>query len=178
MTGADPTGLEERALRTLGRLTRGALHEIANPLLALVGSAEFALADAPSGTKLHSRLELVQRTGEEIAEIVRALQGFARQQSVPPVRLALADAAESAVALVRRVSAVRDVELTVRRESEPEVVAPPGAVASALVDLLLDGLAGAERGDTVELVVSRSGAEAVAAVARAGELRLPAEATP
>lgn len=175
MTGADPTGSEERALRTLGRLTRGALHEIANPLLALVGSAEFALADVPPGTKLHSRIELVQSTGEEIAEIVRALQAFARQQSAPPARLALGDAAEAAVALVRRVSAVRDVELSVRREAEPAVVAAPGAVASALVDLLLDGLAEAERGDTVELVVSREGADAAAAVAGAGELRLPAE---
>ena len=118
---------------------------------------------------------MVQSTGEEIAEIVRALQAFARQQSAPPERLALADAAEAAVALVRRVSAVRDVELVVRRESEPEVVAAPGAVASALVDLLLDGLSGADRGDTVELVVSREGADAAAAVAGAGELRLPAE---
>lgn len=178
MTGADPTGLEERALRTLGRLTRGALHEIANPLLALVGSAEFALADAPPGTKLHSRIELVQRTGEEIAEIVRMLQSFARQQSAPPARLTLGDAAESAVALVRRVSAVRDVELTVRRAAEPEVVAAPGAVASALVDLLLDALVDAERGNTVELVVARDGPDATATVTGAGELRLPAEVAP
>jgi hypothetical protein len=117
----------------------------------------------------------VHQTGLEIAEIVRALQGFAREQSAPPTRLALGDSAETAVALVRRVSAVRDVELGVRRESDPEVVAAPGAVASALVGLLLDGLASAERGDTVELVISNDGADAVAAVAGAGELRLPAE---
>ena len=175
MTDTDLSSREERALATLGRLTRGALHELANPLLALVGTAEFALGDAEPGTKLHGRLELVQRTGQEIAEIVRALQAFAREQSSPPTRLALGDSAEAAVALVRRVSAVPDVELAVRRESEPEVVAAPGAVAAALVELLLDGLAGAERGGTVELVVSREGADAVAAVAGAGALRLPAE---
>jgi signal transduction histidine kinase len=175
VSGTDLTNREERALATLGRLTRGALHEIANPLLALVGTAEFALGDAEPGTKLHGRLALVHETGQEIAQIVRALQGFAREQSAPPTRLALGDSAETAVALVRRVSAVRDVELAVRRESDPELVAAPGAVASALVDLLLDGLASAERGDTVELVVSHEGTDAVAAVAGAGELRLPAE---
>lgn len=175
MSRTDLTARDERALATLGRLTRGALHEIANPLLALVGTAEFALGDAEPGTKLHGRLELVQSTGQEIAEIVRALQGFAREQSTPPTRLALGDSAEAAVALVRRVSAVRDVELAVRRDSEPEVVAAPGAVAAALVELLLDGLADAERGDTVALVVSREGTDAVAAVAGAGELRLPLE---
>lgn len=175
MTGPARPSEDDLALRTLGRLTRGALHEIANPLLALVGSAEFALADAPPGTKLHSRLELVQRTGGEIGEIVRALQGFARQQSAPPTRVLLGEAAGAAVTLVRRVSAVRDVELAVRRESEPEVVAAPGDVASALVELLLDALAGAERGDVIELVVSREDGEAVASVAGTGELRLPAE---
>ena len=167
---------DERGLVTLGRLTRGALHEIANPLLALVGSAEFALADAETGTKQHGRLELVHETGLEIAEIVRALQGFARNQHLPPSRLALGDVADAAVKLVRRVSAVRDVELAVRRESEPEVLAAPGAASSALVDLLLDALSTAERGDTVELVVSHDGADAVAAVPGGGELRLPAEA--
>ena len=113
--------------------------------------------------------------GLELAEIVRALQRFAREQNEPPVRLALADSAEFAVALVRRVSVVRDTELAVRRESEPEVVAVPGAVASALVELLLDALADAERGVAIELVVSREGVDAVAAVAGAGELRLLAE---
>ena len=175
MSDTDLPGQDERALATLGRLTRGALHEIANPLLALVGTAEFALGDAEPGSKLHGRLELVHGTGQEIAEIVRALQAFAREQSSPPARLALADSAETAVALVRRVSAVRDVELSLRRESDPEVVAAPGAVSAALVDLLLDGLAGAGRNGHVELVVSREGTDAVAAVAGAGELRLPAE---
>jgi signal transduction histidine kinase len=176
MDDADLSGREERALATLGRLTRGALHEIANPLLALVGTAELALGDAEPGTKLHDRLLLVQGTGQEITEIVRALQGFAREQGAPRTAVALGDAAESAVTLVRRVSAVRDVELAVRHESSATVaIASPGEVACALVELLLDGLAGAARGDTVELVVSRHGGDAVAAVAGAGELRLPAE---
>lgn len=158
-------------LTTLGRLTRGALHEISNPLLALLGSAEFALADAQPGTKLHSRIELVQSTGEEIAEIVRALQAFARSASAPPERLPLAAAAQTAQALVLRVSTVRDVELALRMEAEPFVHAAPGEVQRALVELLLDGLEGAERGDTVELVVREQDGWAVAATA-GGELRL------
>lgn len=176
MGDTDLSRREERALATLGRLTRGALHEIANPLLALVGTAELALGDAEPGTKLYDRLVLMQGTGQEITEIVRALQGFAREQSAPPTAVALADSAEAAVTLVRRVSAVRDVELAVRRESSATVaIAAPGEVACALVELLLDGLADAARGDTVELVVSRDGADAVATVAGAGELRLPVE---
>ena len=159
-------------LTTLGRLTRGALHEIANPLLVLLGSAEFALADTEPGTKLHSRVGTVQQTGAEIADIVRALQAFARSASLPPEELSLATAAETATTLVRRVSAVRDIELTTRIDAEPIVHAGPGDVQRRLVELLLGGIAAAERGDTVELVVSERASEAVAAVGDS-ELTLP-----
>ena len=98
---------------TLGRLTRGALHELSNPLVALLGSAELALVDAEPGTKLHDRIALTQRTGAEVVEIVRALQGFVRLQSQPPAELSVAAAAADAVALVERVQPTHDVELRV-----------------------------------------------------------------
>ncbi len=177
MTGLEHGDVDNRVLVALGRLTRGALHELANPLLALTGSTELAFADVEPGTPVHARLEAVRDMGSELTEIVRALQSFARLQHEPPTRLGLADAAESATALVRRVGAVRGVELAVRRDGEPEVVAAPGVLGSQLVGLLLDALAAPERGDSVTLVVSRDGAAAVATVAGAGEVRLPAEDT-
>jgi signal transduction histidine kinase len=157
---------------TLGRLTRGALHEIANPLLALLGTAEFALSDTEPGTKLHSRVGLVHQTGSEIAEIVRALQAFARSASEPAQELSLAEAAETAIALVRRVSMVRDVRLVARIEAEPRVHASPGLVASRLVGLVLDGLEAAAREGTIELVVTERDGYALASVG-SSELELP-----
>lgn len=177
MAVGQPPRADETVLLTLGRLTRGALHELANPLLALTGSAELAFAEVEPGSKLHDRLEAVRDMGAELTEIVRALQAFARLQSEPAARLSLADAAENAVRLVRRVGAIRGVELSVRREAEPYVVAPPGLVGARLVELLLDGVGGPERGDAVELVVAADGGEAVATVSgAASSLRLPAEA--
>ena len=102
---------ETCALATLGRLTRGALHELSNPLVALLGSAELALAEAEPGTKLHDRVALTQRTGAEVVEIVRALQGFVRLQSQPPAELSVGAAAADAVALVERVLPTHGVEL-------------------------------------------------------------------
>ena len=84
------------------------------------------------------------------------------------------DSAESAVALVRRVSAVRDVELAVRPAGEPFVDARPGTILSSLVELLLDRIASAERGDEIDLVVFEQDGEAVVSIAGAGELRLAA----
>ena len=164
---------DEQHLATLGRLTRGALHEIANPLLALVGSAEFALTELEPDSKGYARVVTVHSTGLEIAEIIRALQGFTRLWKEPPRRLSLADAAAEAVALVRLVSATPDVDVLVRAEAEPRIHEAPGLVAVGLVELLLDAVATAQRGDVIELVVREEGGDAVAALAGVAEVRFP-----
>jgi signal transduction histidine kinase len=154
-----------RSLATLGRLTRGALHELSNPLVALLGSAELALADIEPGTKLHDRISLTQRTGAEVVEIVRALQAFVRLQAQPPEEVSVGVAAADSIALLERVLPTHDVEL--RTRGDATVVAGPGEIRRRLVELLLDALDDPARGDVVELVVADG-------VARAGthELRL------
>ena len=142
---------ETRALATLGRLTRGALHELSNPLVALLGSAELALGDVEPGTKLHDRIALTRRTGTEVVEIVRALQAFVRLQAEPPEQLSVGDATADAVALVTRVLPTHDVELSARGDAT--TVAGPGEIRRRLVELLLDALEDPDRGDIVELVV-------------------------
>jgi len=154
-----------RSLVTLGRLTRGAMHELSNPLVALLGSAELALGDAEPGTKLHDRIALTQRTGAEVVEIVRALQAFIRLQPLPPEELSVGVAAADAVALVTRVVPTHDVEL--RASGDATTVARPGEIRSRLVDLLLDALDDPGRGPAVELVV----ADGVVTATGGGELR-------
>ena len=157
---------ETCALATLGRLTRGALHELSNPLVALLGSAELALADAEPGTKLHDRIALTQSTGAEVVEIVRALQGFVRLQSQPPEEVSVGAAAADAVALVERVLPTHNVEL--RTRGDATTVAGPGELRRQLVELLLDALDVPGRGTVVELVIG----DGVVTATGGGELRL------
>lgn len=142
---------ETRALATLGRLTRGVLHELSNPLVALLGSAELALADIEPGTKLHGRIALTHRTGTEVVEIVRTLQAFVRLQTEPPEELSVGAAAADAVALVARVLPTHDVELSARGDTT--TFAGPGEIRRQLVELLLDALDDPDRGDVIELAV-------------------------
>lgn len=155
-----------RALATLGRLTRGALHEISNPLVALLGSVELALGDAEPGTKMHDRIALTQRTGSEVVEIVRALQGFIRLQAEPAGELSVGEAAAGAVALVTRVVPTHGVRL--RSSGDATVVAKPGELQSRLVELLVAALADPGRGETIELVVG----DGVVTATGGGEVRL------
>jgi signal transduction histidine kinase len=157
---------EARALQTLGLLTRGALHQISNPLVGLVGSAELALSDTEPGTRLNDRVALTHRTGLEIAEIVRALQAFIRLQEEPERELSLGAAAADAIALVLRVLPVHDATFTV--SGDATVVARPGETQRRLVELLVDELRRAEQGATIELDVRDS----VVTASGGGELRL------
>jgi signal transduction histidine kinase len=149
---------DARVLQTLGILTRGALHQISNPLVGLVGSAELALTETEPGTKLADRIALTHRTGLEIAAIVRALQAFIRLQSEPEGELSLGAAATDAVALVSKVLPVHDTEFSV--EGDATIVASPGEIQRRLVELLVDALSRAERGVTIALEV-REGAVTV-----------------
>ena len=140
--------------------------------MGLIGSAELALDDAEPGTKLHDRIALTQRTGAEIAGIVRALQAFIRLQELPAGPLSLGDAAAEAVALVDLVMPTHNVTLTATGDAT--VVTTPGELSCSLVGLLVDAL---ERGDArgaIELAVRTEGRDAVVAVTGGGELRLPA----
>jgi signal transduction histidine kinase len=142
---------DPKALQTLGRLTRGALHEISNPLVAMLGSAELALADAEPGTKLHDRLSLTHSTGSEIVEIVRTLQSFVRLQAEPEATVSVGAAAADAVALVERVLPTHDVELAA--SGDATVVARPGELRRRLVELLLDAIDAAAPPARIELTV-------------------------
>ena len=68
-------------LAAIGELAAGVAHEINNPLFAILGLTEFLLKEAEPGSKAHQRLVLIQQTGLEIKEIVRALLDFARENA-------------------------------------------------------------------------------------------------
>ena len=159
-------------MQALGLLTRGALHQIANPLVALVGSAELALRELEPGTKAHDRVALTHRTGTEIAEIVRALQAFVRLQAQGPAHVSLGAAANDAIALVSKVVPTHGV--TLAASGDATVVAPPGDVGAALVELLVEALETAD--GTVELSVREEGGHAIVAATGGGERRFPAGA--
>jgi signal transduction histidine kinase len=164
--------METRSLRVLGLLLRGALHEISNPLVALLGSAELALGEAEPGTKLHERIELTRRTGAEIAGIVRALQAFIRLQDAPAGPLSLGEAAAEAVALIDLVLPTHDVTMTATGDAT--VFAAPGEVRCSLVELIVEALEHTDSRGAIALTVRSEESNAIVAATGGGELRLPA----
>jgi two-component system sensor histidine kinase PilS (NtrC family) len=160
-----PDLLEVGRLAALGRLTPGALHEVANPLVALLGTAELLLEDAERGTKTADRLQLVVDTAREISGIVRALQGYSRERLAPRGPVALERLVGETVELVRRTSGVRDVALEeTRSEVEVSVDGAPGELKQAVLTLILNALEAQSGGGKVAVTTGTEDGGAVVTI--------------
>jgi PAS domain S-box-containing protein len=156
-------------LATIGELAAGVAHEINNPLFAILGLVEFLLKEAEPGTKAHDRLVLVQQTGLEIKEIVRALLDFAREPSEERALVSVHDAARETVELIRRTSAAKAVEIVETYDEQPTpVVGNPNQLKQIFLNLVTNASQALSGEGLIEVAVRRDGDWVVASVSDEG----------
>jgi two-component system NtrC family sensor kinase len=156
-------------LAAIGELAAGVAHEINNPLFAILGLTEFLLKESEVGSKAHQRLELIQQTGLEIKEIVRALLDFARENAEERHIVALEDVIRSTVDLVRRTNAHKGVELVEAYDGSAALVnASPNQLKQIFLNLIANARQAMPNGGTVSVDVHREGDFALATVSDDG----------
>ncbi len=156
-------------LAAIGELAAGVAHEINNPLFAILGLTEFLLKESEPSSRARQRLELIQQTGLEIKEIVRALLDFARENADERHVLPLEDVVRSTVDLVRRTNAHKGVELIdTYDESAALISASPNQLKQIFLNLIANARQAMPNGGNVVVHVGRDGDEAVATVSDSG----------
>jgi len=152
-------------LAAIGELAAGVAHEINNPLFAILGLTEFLLKEAEPGSKAESRLELIQQTGLEIKEIVRALLDFARENAEERHVVLMEDVVQSTVDLVRRTNAHKGVEIVdTYDESCAAVMASPNQLKQIFLNLIANARQAMPNGGTVAIDVREDGPVVVTTV--------------
>lgn len=137
----------------LGRLAADVAHDIANPLFGVIGLVDLLLADAEPGSQAEERLLLIRQTGLGLKDSLQDLLGRARAGDEGQPRGDLAEAARTAVRLVRR-GRGKDVETSERYPGQPVVVACPAPV---LVQAALHLATAARREGRLDLEVGPDG---------------------
>ncbi|MGE5691089.1 MAG: sensor histidine kinase [Pseudomonadota bacterium] len=164
-----PAIVQTGKLTALGELAGGVAHEINNPLFAILGLVEFLLREVEEGTKAHQRLLLVQETGLEIKELVRAMLAFAREQSGERGTVSLDHVVADALALVRLTNAAKGFEIVERLHGQPlAVVASPNDLKQVVLHLVANARQAMPDGGTVTVGVSRGSEHATVTVADTG----------
>ena len=162
-------------LTTLGSLASSVVHEINNPLFAILGLVEFLIRDAEPGSKAHARLELIQSTGLEMKEVARALLDFAREEPTRLEPVALEDTVDNVAQLFRLTAAAKGVEIVQRSAAGPmDVLGRRDELRQLLLCLFLNSKQAMPNGGTISVEIARDGNDAVLRVGDEGP-GVPAE---
>jgi two-component system, NtrC family, sensor kinase len=155
-------------MAAVGELAGGVVHEINNPLFAILGLVEFLLRDAEPGTKAHERLTLVHETGLEIKTIARALLDFARERPGESETFNLSSATAATVELFRRTSAARDVEIELRADPYVAVHGSAAQLKQLVLHLLANAREALPVGGSVAVEIAAAPGEVVLRVTDSG----------
>ena len=156
-------------LAAIGELAAGVAHEINNPLFAILGLVEFLLKEVEPGTKPHDRLQLIQQTGLEIKDVVRALLDFARERSDEFETVDLRGVVEQTVELLRRTSLHKEIVLVERYPDEPVAVfASAGQIKQVLLNLVTNAQQAMGESGEIAIELAQEGSTAVLRVRDTG----------
>ena len=163
MDGAE---LEVARLALLGRLTRGVVHELNNPLFVVLALAELMLRSAEPGSQPAERLAQMHESGAEMRQLIAAVGELARTPLTgPPEPVHLAPVLLETVELIRRLTLRKDIDIVERYDDDGAIVlAGRGELRVALLGLLVDAQEGTPEEGRIEVVSLRHGDRAQVAV--------------
>jgi signal transduction histidine kinase/ActR/RegA family two-component response regulator len=130
---------QAQKLEAVGRLAGGIAHDFNNLLTVIIGFAQFAREEVPTGAAVAGSLDEVLKAAERAATLTRQLMAFSRQQIVEPRPLDLNVVVADIERMLRRLIG-EDIALTFVPGADLWVVqADRGQIEQVIVNLAVNG---------------------------------------
>ena len=125
---------QAQKMEAIGTLAGGIAHDFNNILAAVLGYTEMALADAESGSDIHSNIQEVLTAGNRAKDLVKQILAFSRQaeQELKPVQVALI--VKEAIKLLRA-SIPSTIDINCNIDSKSATLADPIQIHQVLMNL-------------------------------------------
>lgn len=125
-------------LAAIGEMAAGIAHEINNPLTSVLGFSELLLKQDPP-ENIKEELQIVADGSQRIANIVKRLLTFARQNKPVKINTSINELIENTIKLRSYVLQTANIDvLTSLDETLPEIYADPGQLQQVFLNLIVN----------------------------------------
>lgn len=129
---------QAQKMEAVGRLAGGLAHDFNNLLTVIMGHSQVLIGELPSGDPIRSKIEEMQKAGEQAASLIRQLMAFSRKQPLEPKILPLNSIVSTVESMLRRLIG-EDIQLVIRPDPfNAHVKANPGQLEQVLMNLVVN----------------------------------------
>jgi signal transduction histidine kinase/ActR/RegA family two-component response regulator len=133
---AETQAAEGDRLSTVSRLAAGLVHEINNPLAAILGQAHLLMREAEVSPESRERLRVIVQETSRAARLLKSVQGLSRPRRVERRACAIHDEVRTVLNLTQPQRDYTGIRTVMELEPVPPVWADPDQVRQVTLNLL------------------------------------------
>ena len=133
---AETQAAEGERLSTVGRLAAGLVHEINNPLAAILGQAHLLMREAEGSPESRERLRVIVQETSRAARLLKSVQGLSRPRRVERRACLLHEEVRGVISLTQPQRDYTSIRTVSELEPVPAVWADPDQIRQVMLNLL------------------------------------------
>jgi signal transduction histidine kinase/ActR/RegA family two-component response regulator len=133
---AEAQAAEDGRLSTVGRLAAGLVHEINNPLTAILGQANLLMRDEEASPASRERLRMIIQETSRAARLLKSVQGLSRPRTVKRRACSLHDEVRSVLQFTQPQRDYLKIRTVSELAAVPPVWADPDQIRQVLLNLV------------------------------------------